>query len=123
MKTLLGIALVLLMPVFALGASATFQWSPVTTNQDGTPCTDLSGYNVYETTSTRTKLNTMVIPTSACTGTPVVCNYQYTYSTSLDAHTFVCTAIDTTSHESGDSNTATAVINPHSPTNFIILFQ
>src|SRR3990167_8212526 len=48
MKWLISIISVILMASLAVAANKTlFYWTPPTTNVDGTPLTDLSGYKVY----------------------------------------------------------------------------
>lgn len=113
MKTLIIILALLLCPVLSC-AGGTFTWSEVTQNTDGTPVS-LSGYNIYETTSVRAKINMTVIPTSACvTG---LCSWPYA-PVIAEGATFVCTAIGINGKESGDSNTATYGKMPANPGSF-----
>lgn len=43
----------------------TASWTAPTTNADGTPLTDLAGYNLYRTDGARTKLNSSLITTTS----------------------------------------------------------
>lgn len=109
------VSILVVSPIFAMGATYTFQWSRVTQNADGTAITDLAGYNVYAVTSTRTKLNSTTIPASACTTS--TCSWSYTPSSGTITSTqkFVCTAIDSQGLESSDSNTASLNATPIPP--------
>ena len=103
------------------GATYTFEWTPPTTNTDGSPLTDLAGYNLYDTTSTRTKVNGSLILPSACTGTPVKCSWIYTVGGYLaENEKFVCTAVDNGGLESADSNTATWNARSNPPGSFLM---
>ena len=85
---------------------------------------DLAGYNAYDTTTVRTKLNTATIPTSVCTGTPLVCVFSIPTASHIDAHKFVVTAVDTAGNESSDSNTATLdLLSPVAPGSLYIINQ
>lgn len=84
-------------------------WDPPTTYTDGTPIApgDLVGYNAYETTGGRVKLNaSMITHSSACVGTTTP-KCSWTMSTQTKGDTFLMTAVDSVSQESSDSNTAT----------------
>jgi hypothetical protein len=88
---------------------------------------DLAGYNVYDTTTTKTKLNTTgLVTTSACTGTPPAgsCTYAIPTGSHVDGRKFVVTAVDTSGNESGDSNTATMdLLPPATPGSLRIINQ
>lgn len=99
----------------------TASWTAPTTNADGTPLTDLAGYNLYRTDGARTKLNSSLITTTS-----------FPFSLNLLASgtlTFVCTAVDTSNNESVDSNVATYVYTlpdtmpPAAPKNLLIQKQ
>jgi hypothetical protein len=107
----------LMLPSLLFAATASLQYSAVTTNTDGTPITDLAGYNAYDVTGTRTKLNSSTIPTTACVAG--VCTWDLP-TLPTEGKKFVVTAIDTTSHESADSNTATYTNTPSAPASLII---
>lgn len=103
-KLLLAVMFSLLLPSFALAHSLAWDKNNVEP--------DLAGYNAYDTTTTRTKLNTTTIPISVCTGTPLECKFVIPTTNHVNEHTFVVTAIDTVGNESGDSNTATIDLVP-----------
>src|ERR1700690_1811631 len=76
-------------------SSVTLTWTPPTTNTDGTPLTDLAGYNVYYGTSSRSY------------GSPVNVGNAITYTvTNLTpgSYYFAVTAYDTSGNESAYSN-------------------
>ena len=80
----------------AYASNAILSWDPPTTNADGTPLTDLAGYNIYYGT------------TSGSYGLPVTVGNVITYTVTnlLDtqAYYFAVTAYDTIGNESGYSN-------------------
>ena len=94
------VACVFLSPVFVFAHS--LAWDR--TNAEP----DLAGYNAYDVTTTRVKMNTTVIPDTICTGTipggicvtPIPTQYH------IEGHRYVVTAIDTAGNESIDSNIA-----------------
>ena len=112
---LLAFVSVLIFPVVSFAGSA--QWTPVTTNVDGTTITDLAGYNFYNVTSGRVKVNSALIPPSACTSS--LCTYTIP-GTVVDGSKYVVTAVDTSGNESGDSNQAIATIFPSAPGGLVI---
>ena len=118
-KIVLLVLAILFVPVICFGAHA--EWTPPTTNTDGTALTDLAGFNFYNVTSTRTKVNASLISPSVCTGTPSVCSYTIP-GTVPDGNKYVVTAVDTSGNESADSNQAVAAISPSSPAGLIIKF-
>lgn len=84
--------------------SATLNWTPPTQNSDGSPLTDLAGYNVYYGTA----------PGSY--GTPIYLNNpglsSYTVNNlSSNTYYFVVTAVNSMGVESNFSNMATKTIN------------
>jgi len=118
-KIVLLVLAILFVPVICLGAHA--EWSPPTTNVDGSTLTDLAGFNFYNVTSTRIKVNASLIPTSSCTGTPSVCSYVIP-GTIAEGNKYVVTAVDSSGNESDDSNQAVAEIDPTNPAGLIIKF-
>jgi hypothetical protein len=96
------------------------EWNPPTTNVDGSPLTDLGGFNVYEVTGSRTKVNSTLILPSVCTGSPSVCSWTFPGGVVTEGDKFVVTAVDTGGNESGDSNQATAVFAPSAPGGLIL---
>jgi hypothetical protein len=95
-------------PLFA----ASLKWDAVTQNVDNTPCTDLAGYNAYDVTAARTKVNTTTILPAVCTAG--ICTWTIP-GTPTEGKKYVVTAIDTSNNESGDSNIATYGIAPKAP--------
>lgn len=114
MKKLLLVLAIVLLPSFAFAVS--LAWDPVTTNTDGSPCTDLAGYNAYSTTSGKVKLNTTPLPPSICVAG--VCSYTLT-PIPAEGNSFVVTAVDVNGNESGDSNTATYHTTPSNPAHLL----
>lgn len=110
----------LLFPVISLAASA--QWTQEMKNADGTPLTDLAGFNLYETTGGgRVKINSALIPPSSCTGTTTLtCTWALPGGAAVKNDTFVLTAVDATGGESADSNTATFKVMPKAPSLLLV---
>jgi hypothetical protein len=86
---------------------------------------DLAGYNAYDTTATRTKMNTSLITTSACTGIPPAgsCTFVIPTTFHINGHTYVMTAVDTQGNESADSNTVTMDLNPPAAPGSLIIIN
>ncbi len=92
----------------AYSGDAYLTWDPPTTNADGTPLTDLSGYKVYYGTA------------SGNYGTVInvgnVTSYTVASLTSNVTYYFATTAYDTSSNESGFSNEVSKTIEAVSDT-------
>ncbi|MEW6571242.1 MAG: SBBP repeat-containing protein [Nitrospirota bacterium] len=88
----------------AYGGTATLLWEAPTTNADGTPLTDLSGYNVYYGTSSLV-YNQVVNVGNATTHTVNNLESGLTYY-------FAVTAYDSSGNESQYSNEVSKTINP-----------
>ncbi len=82
------------LPLFA--GDATLSWDAPTTNTDGSPLTDLSGFNVYYGTSSGSY--------SQSTDVGNVTTYQVTNLTGGLTYYFAVTAYDTSGNESGYSS-------------------
>ncbi len=94
-KILMIILLLFLMVSPAYAGDATLSWDAPTTNADGTPLTDLAGYNVYYGTA------------SGVYGTPIDVHNVLTYKVtglSEGLKYFAVTAYDTGGNESCYSN-------------------
>lgn len=91
------------------GGTATLTWTPPTTNTDGTPLTDLAGYNLFQGTSTTTltQVNT----------TPIDKAQTTTFIDNLPAGTWfwTLTAINAAGAESDRGNPASKTIVALSP--------
>jgi hypothetical protein len=106
----------ILLPVMAIAHS--LAWSKNNVEPD------LAGYNAYDITTGRVKLNATTIPTSVCTGTPLTCTFSIPTASHIDGHKFVVTAIDAGGNESLDSNTATLDLSaPVAPGSLLIINQ
>ena len=98
--------------LLALLASATLLWTAPTTNEDGSPLTDLAGYRVYQGTgcdATYPQVYDINDPTAV----------SYVVNNLADGtYCFVATAYDTAGNESVESNVAskTVVTAPAPPT-------
>ena len=109
----------LILPVSVLAATA--EWNPPTQNEDGTPLTDLSGFNFYEVTGGgHVKVNTVLIPTTICTGSPSLCTYSIPVGVVVKHDSFVATAVDSYGSESVDSISATYSVKPKAPASLIL---
>ena len=100
-----AIVLTLFMVATANAEMYDFKWDAPTTNEDGTPLTDLAGYNLYQD---GVKV--------ADTGNVL----HYVYDVPEGAHVYTVKAYDTSSNESKDSNTIIFNISicPDNPKNF-----
>jgi chitodextrinase len=108
-KTILAIAICLTV-IMALAAHAgaanfTLTWDAVTTNTDGTPCTDLGGYKVYYGTASH-------IYNPIDVGN--VLSHTMTGLLSETMYYFAVTAYDTSGNESVFSNEVSG-IKPNIP--------
>jgi len=121
MKRLLVVLFtILVLSVPSIVVAHSLQWTAVTTNTDGTTITDLAGYNAYDVTGTRTKINTATIPTTACVSG--VCKFVIPIHP-VEGRSYVLTAVDTDIQESADSNTATYKAIPSAPGGAVIVIQ
>jgi hypothetical protein len=116
MKKIALILFVLLIIPSILSAGS-FRWDAVTVNVDGTPATDISGYNIYNVTVGRIRINVDEIPSSACVSG--FCEWSWP-GTFVNGDKFVVTATDSGHTESGDSRIATVSVSPTNPANFIL---
>ena len=82
----------------------TLSWTPPTTNADGTPLTELAGYNVYYGTSTGNYSQSIDVGN--------VTTYQVRNLMDGLTYYFVVTAYDASGNESGDSNEVNKTIQP-----------
>ena len=115
-RVVLVLAIVLMVPAMVFGAS--LQWNPPTTNTDGSVITDLAGYNAYDITAARIKLNTAVIPKTICVSN--VCTWGLV-TLPVDGQKYAVRAIDTSNNESIDSNVATYSTIPSVPGALLII--
>ncbi len=103
-----------LIPILAYAGSATLTWTPPTTNTDGSPITDLSGYKIYfGKTQGGTYANNVTV-TGASTVTTTISGL------SPGDWYFVATALNTYGAESAYSNEvkkSVAVPVPNAPSN------
>ncbi len=102
--------LLILLPVLSFAGNVTLAWDAVTTNIDGTPCTDLGGYKIYYGTAPQTY--THVIDVGNVT--------QYTITLSQGTYYFAVTAYNTAGAESEFSNEISTVVPgtvPSAPSN------
>jgi hypothetical protein len=122
MKTLLSILIVVFLVILPISLfAATAEWNPPTQNEDGTPLTDLSGFNLYEVTGGgHVKVNTVLISTTICTGSPSLCTYSIPSGVVVKHDSFVVTAVDSYGSESVDSISATYNVKPKPGANLII---
>jgi hypothetical protein len=108
LKIVLISILLILMSSFSFGATLSLKatWTPNTE-------TDMAGYNLYQTDTQRTKINSVLIPFHPGPGTS---SYLFSVTVPDPPATgtlgFVLTAVNTAGGESGDSNTATYIYNP-----------
>ncbi len=116
---LIAICLMFLVP--ALASAHSLAWDRNNVEPD------FAGYNAYDTTSGRVKLNaTLLSPSSICTGIPPAgsCVFPIPIANHVTNHTFVVTAVDTNGNESADSNIATLdLLPPASPGSLHIINQ
>lgn len=112
MKRILGIStLFLLLPWAAWALTCSLTWVAPTTNTDGSPLTDLAGYNTYTATQSGqygAKHNSQLIT-------------QTTYSTTCTLGQFwMVRAVDQAGNESANSNEVriTDAVKPAAPTGF-----
>lgn len=91
----------------AYSGEALLSWTPPTTNVDGTPLTDLSGYKIYYGTATGTYNSTLDVGNTA---TSTVMNL-----TEKTTYYFAVTAYDTTGNESSYSNEVSKTIPDLTP--------
>ena len=93
-------------------SSATLAWEPPTRRADGTPLTDLAGYNVHYGTSSGSYSTTddLGMPACAPNGTTIQCTHQV-QGLGAGVWYFVVTAYDSAGKESDYSNEATGAIN------------
>ncbi len=103
-------------PTLSFAAHA--EWSPVTLNTDGSPAI-LAGYNIYDVTAARVKINPVIIPTTVCIAG--ICSFTLPV-TPVEGQKFVVTANGTNGMESGDSNIATYKTTPAAAGGLIIKF-
>ena len=105
-KMALCVVIVLgLLSTSVMAAPVTLSWDAPTTNEDGSPLTDLGGYMVYSRNA------------SGPLGNVDVGNVL-THTTDVGDNTFfTVTAYDTSGNESGPSNEVLFGIAPASPTN------
>ena len=75
-------------------SATTLTWTAPTTNTDGSPLTDLSGYNLYYGTSSGNYTNTIHVGNAT----------TYTLNLSVGSYYFVATAYNSLGVESADSN-------------------
>jgi hypothetical protein len=87
----------------ASAATATLEWTPPTTNANGTPLNDLAGYKVYYGTSSRAY--TQVVD-AGLTATPSAPVYTVLNLANGNDYYFAVTAYDTAGNESIFSNEA-----------------
>jgi hypothetical protein len=122
MKTKIALLIALIVFCFATSASpASLQWTAPTTNEGGSPLTDLAGHNAYDVTTGAVKLNATLIALSFCTtATPRVCTWPLP-TTPVKGQKYVVTAVDSTAEESAYSNIATFKVKPSAPASLIIL--
>ncbi len=109
-------------PAHAASSTATLGWAPVTTNTDGSGCTDLQGYNVYRASGsngTYSKIGTVGATTLGYIDAVLVPN-----NTTITV-CYVVTAFDSY-NESGYSNQVCKsffgadTISPAPPTNLTV---
>jgi fibronectin type 3 domain-containing protein len=99
-----------LWPPESHAASVTLTWDPVTTNSDGSACTDLDHYELY-------KNNSAFVSVAPDHDTDGDGNPDITVTAS-DGDKFYVTAIDHSGNESGPSNVVTIdMLAPASCTN------
>lgn len=119
-STLMGI--LLLCASTSMAASVGLAWTPTTAYTDGTAVAGMT-YNVYNVTGTRAKVNTTIIPASACTGIPSTCAWTFS-TTPLAGQKFVVTAVDPSGgSESADSNIAVYHGKLQAPGSLVIVEQ
>jgi hypothetical protein len=92
---LVGLSLTGAQGVLTYLGLALLNWNVVTTNQDGTPCTDLAGYRIYHGT-----VSHIYDPPAVDAGN--VLTYQWNGLTP-GTHYFAVTAYDTSNNESENS--------------------
>ncbi len=92
----LAILLMTAIPMAAEKAysATTLTWTAPTTNSDGSPLTDLAGYNLYYGTSSGNYTNTIHVGNAT----------TYTLNLSVGSYYFVATAYNSLGVESSDSN-------------------
>ena len=105
-KTIILTLALLLIPTIALAGSVTLSWDPPTTNSDGTPLTDLSGYVVYYGTDSGSYTKNIDIGN--------VVTYSVSGLTDNLIYHFAVTAYDFSGNESGYSNEVAATIEEES---------
>jgi len=106
---ILPVVVLVFLSVSSLGATISLKatWTAPTTNTDGSQLTDLTGFNLYRTDGTRTKINASLIPATSGTSSS---SYLFTQApTTSCTMAFVVTAVDSAGNESADSNTASYV--------------
>ena len=111
------IAVILLIPLFfhvqpIFAGSATLTWDPPTTNADGTPLTDLSGYKLYYGTASRSYAQNVNVGN--------VTTYTVNNLTDGITYYFAVTAYDTANNESSYSNEVSKAMAPVTPTQYTL---
>ena len=111
------IAVILLIPLLfhvqpTFAGSATLTWDPPTTNADGTPLTDLSGYKLYYGTASRSYAQNVSVGN--------VTSYTLNNLTDGVTYYFAVTAYDTANNESSYSNEVSKAMAPVTPTQYTL---
>jgi len=93
----LFLILLITVNVYAGGAGVQLSWDAPTTNVDGTPLTDLAGYNIYYGTESGSYAHSINVGN--------VLTYSFSISEDLNrTYYFAATAYDTSANESEYSN-------------------
>lgn len=103
-KFLVAILMVLAMAGFAYAEQAvTLEWTPPTTNADGSPCEDLAGFKLYCSFTSNDYTVPICPPFDAGNVTTAIITFA---DEEVEGRTvyFVATAYDTSGNESGYSN-------------------
>lgn len=102
-KVFFLIVLLLIVPGFAFGADTDLGWVPPTENVDGSPLTDLAGYNVYIGSATGSYSIVEPITDPAATSATVTFSADWLVPGDNGIYV-VMTALDATGNESVYSN-------------------